>query len=219
MTTTIQPNPQTPDILAALQWRHNNAARLTSLLQSKQAWLDVAQQGFWVDWTRDVFDVRTANDFGLALWCIILGLNIRRKSDSDTGRTDAWGFGTDNINYSHGNFLPQYSSGAGLDLTTGEVRTLVRLRYYSLTCRPCTMQLNEWFADNIPEISVADNTIMGAIAYRFKHPLSNSMMYALTNLDILPRPATLGLSIAILDREAFGYGEYNLNFDNGSFYN
>lgn len=64
------------NLLEALIWQYNNAPRLESLLRQKQTWYDVNNRDFWQDWLRDVFDLRTANTFGLRVWSIILGLSL-----------------------------------------------------------------------------------------------------------------------------------------------
>ena len=60
------------DLLRAILWQYNDATRLQSLLQQKQDWYNEQQTEFWSSWYRDVFNLDTANDFGLAVWSIIL---------------------------------------------------------------------------------------------------------------------------------------------------
>lgn len=74
MTTRIQEFDYSIDLLRALLWQDNKAPQMTALLQQKQAWYDENVSTFWENWVRDVFDIRTANEFGLAVWAIILGV-------------------------------------------------------------------------------------------------------------------------------------------------
>ncbi len=62
------------NLLRALLWQDNTATNLTALLQAKQTWYDENVSTFFEDWVTDVFDIRTANEFGLAVWAIILGV-------------------------------------------------------------------------------------------------------------------------------------------------
>jgi hypothetical protein len=62
------------NLLRALLWQDNNTPQMTALLQAKQTWYDTNVTAFWNDWVTDVFDINTANDFGLAVWSIILGV-------------------------------------------------------------------------------------------------------------------------------------------------
>lgn len=74
MTTRIQEFDYSINLLRALLWQDNAAPKTTSLLQQKQAWYDENVSTFWQNWVTDVFDIRTANEFGLAVWAIILGI-------------------------------------------------------------------------------------------------------------------------------------------------
>ena len=45
------------NLLRAMLWQYNDAARLEGLLRAKQAWYDQNQTEFWEAWVRDVFDL------------------------------------------------------------------------------------------------------------------------------------------------------------------
>ncbi|HID8310974.1 TPA: DUF2612 domain-containing protein, partial [Pseudomonas aeruginosa] len=60
------------DIQQALKWLQNQAPGITGLVQRKAQWYDRFSRQFWVNWERDVFNLKTANPFGLMVWCIIL---------------------------------------------------------------------------------------------------------------------------------------------------
>ena len=76
MAATIQEFDFSVDLLQAILWQYNNATSLQSLLNSEQAWVIENQTEFWENWLRDVFDLRTANEFGLSVWSIILGIPL-----------------------------------------------------------------------------------------------------------------------------------------------
>jgi hypothetical protein len=80
------------DLLQAILWQYNDAAKLQSLLEQKQEWYDEQYSAFWEDWYRDVFDLRTANDFGLSVWAILLNIPLTITS-GQAPSTNLWGFG------------------------------------------------------------------------------------------------------------------------------
>ena len=58
------------DLLQALIWQYDNAPRLQKLIQQKQDWYNRNNTEFWTDWLKNVFNINTANDFGLTVWGI-----------------------------------------------------------------------------------------------------------------------------------------------------
>jgi len=80
------------------------------------------------DWYTNVFNLQTANDFGLAVWSQILSLPLFGKYKPDPPDKPIWGFGTNNQNFGHGNFT--FNSG-GINLTTEEKRLVLKLRYFN----------------------------------------------------------------------------------------
>ena len=67
MSQTIQQIDYTVNVLRPLLWQYNQADNLRGLLELKQVFYDREQRDFWQNWYRDVFDLRTANDFGLTV--------------------------------------------------------------------------------------------------------------------------------------------------------
>lgn len=212
---TVQTLDPSADLLAALLWQHNNAARLTALIRAKQAWVNTNQAEFWTAWVRDVFDLRTANEFGLQVWGIVLGIPIAIGSNTPPVIRPSFGFGDTNINFNNGNFLPSQSSGE--NLTTAEARFLLQLRYFCLICRPCTWEINQFLARVFPDVSCRDTLDMSGITYEFKSPVSPALMGMLSRYDVLPRAAAVGAGSSVQGQPVFGFGEYNQNFNHGNF--
>lgn len=92
--------PYDGTITRALRWQQNKAPRITSLLNQKQAWYDRYNTQFWQNWETSVFDLRTANPFGLVVWCIILGLPLSLFNFEPL--TNAWAYGVQRGNYMDG---------------------------------------------------------------------------------------------------------------------
>ncbi len=70
------------DLLKNIFWQYDSAEKLKSLITQKQAYYDKAFTTFWQNWYKNVFDLSTANTFGLNLWGFILNLPRQIKSKS-----------------------------------------------------------------------------------------------------------------------------------------
>lgn len=205
------------DLLRALLWQYNEAANLEGLIQRKQAWYNANQSDFWNDWVADVFDLRTANDFGLAVWAIILDVPLVVNSQGDDSNKPIWGFGQYRENFTNGNFASIASSA----LTTEQKRLVLRLRYFQLVTKGSVTEINAFFAYLFEPLGVAyvvDGLDMRA-RYVFGFPLSSALETVLTEFDLLPRPAAVKIDYVILgDADGWGFGRYHDNFNNGNFY-
>lgn len=90
--------PYSGDITRSLKWLQNNAPRIQSIIQQKADWYSKYNDAFWTNWQENVFDIRTANAFGLVVWCIILGIPL--STFNFQPNTNAFAFGPQ-----RGNFL------------------------------------------------------------------------------------------------------------------
>jgi hypothetical protein len=214
---TIQAFNYSVDVLRGLLWQHNRALGLRSLLESKQAFYDLNQAQFWEDWFRDVFDLRTANDFGCQVWARILGLRLALPpSDGDE---PAFGFGVHNRNFDNAPFAP--SGPDSVQLTIEQQRIALRLRYFQLITRCSVVDVNRFlryvFAD-LGLVYLRDNLDM-TITYVFNFVPDPRLLFVIRQYDLLPRPSAVGVNYVTTAREAFGFGEFNKNFDNAPFGN
>jgi len=201
MAETIQPIDYSVNLLAAVLWQYDNATNLQAILRERQAWYTENQEKFWTDWKADVFDLSTANSFGLAVWSIILGMPIYIMAPSGTGET--WGFGEFHVNFNRGNFGA--GSNATIQLSTEDARTLLRLRAFQIQSAGCVPEINrelayifaaERPAPNIPAAFVIDNQDM-TCSYIFNFELSSSLQYVMRYFDVLPRPAGVQSNLII----------------------
>jgi hypothetical protein len=92
--------PYNTDLTRALKWMHNNAPNLQALINQKANWYQRYNTQFWTNWQENVFDIRTANAFGLVVWCIILGLPLDIFDFAPI--TNAFAFGAQRGNYLDG---------------------------------------------------------------------------------------------------------------------
>lgn len=215
MSSAIQDFDFSVNILRALLWRHNEALNLQSILQSKQNWHDINQQQFWDDWVRDVFDLRTANEFGMSVWALILNVPLSLIAPKHTG--PVFGFGTYNQNFSRGTFG---ASQAGVGLTLDQKRLLLQLRYFKLISRctvPATNALLKSLLGSYGSIYILDANDMSYVTYIFGFEPNSSLKFILQNFDVLPRPAAVGVRYVVSTRPAFGFGTFNKNFNQGTF--
>lgn len=215
MTVYTQDLDTSVDLLQALLWRHNDATRLQSLLQSKQDWVSSAHTNYWADWVRDVFDLRTANAFGLSVWSVILGIPLALTNTSDT-TVGRFAFGPERNNFSHGNFAASATSG----LTLAQKRIVLQLRYYQLVTTGAVPEINDFmaylFGDQGP-VWVVDGHAMNAL-YVFDFPVDARLKQVLTAYDLLPRPAGVKVDFVVLgEAVGFGHGRNRLNFGHGNF--
>lgn len=215
--STIQSVGFSVDILRALLWQYNNAPRLESILTQKQEWYDENQSLFWDDWVRDVFDLRTANAFGLKVWAIILGLPLTVSVGPTEVTAPAWGFGALRQNFTRGNF--GRSSSGSISLTLEQQRLVLRLRYFQLVGRCNVPEINKFmlaiFSSSGP-VTVTDNNDM-TMSYTFGFAIDSQLAFVLRNFDLLPRPSTVGIDYAVFAYPVFGFGVYNQNFFNSNF--
>lgn len=181
--------------------QYGSADNLRQIVEKKQQWYDANQTQFWQDWFNDVFNLATANNFGMSVWCIILGLPYLIKEPGDIG--PVWGFNeipqvNDNKNFSHGNFADHIGKIA---LEPEDQRIFLQLRYYQLTSRGDRLTTNQaldrlfnnpdgpyqggaWMIDNL------DMTI----DYVFNCGISQGLLNALIVYDVLPRPAAVKIT-------------------------
>lgn len=215
MTTDIQQFDFSVDLLKALLWQYEKAENLQAILNSKAAWYTENQTAFWQDWYRDVFDLRTANSFGLSVWSIILGQPLFTNNAPDSKPT--FGFGEYHVNFTRGNFSSNTGSSQMLSMETA--RILLRLRYYQLTGSGTVPEVNRILADVFSSYGQAyllDNLDMTQ-TYIFRFVPPSDLIYLFNNFDILPRPAGVGSDYNVIISESWGFGDNHENFNNGNF--
>lgn len=207
------------NLMRSLLWQYNDAEKLQALIQAKQDWFNENNNKFWSDWVRDVFDVRTANEFGLKVWSIILNVPIIIQATEPAPGDIPFGFNEEtDSNFEHSNFrrdgfTPQV-------LSADQARQVIILRYFQLTSNGTLTSINralDYLYGDMGGAYVVDNYDM-TITYIFRFPISSGLAYIFNNYDILPRPHGVRIdAINIVSAAPFGFDEFNNNFDNGTF--
>lgn len=203
------------NLMRTVLWQYENAPKLKSLVQSEQDWADKNMTEFWKNWFRDVFNLKTANDFGLSVWSRIL--NIQLTINRPKRVSGIFGFSTNHKNFGNGNF------GRGktqdISVTTEQARKILLLRWFQLTSRPTIANINEAleivFGAGVAYVQ--DNLDMSNQLFMFTERPDYQTIDMLKNTDLLPRPSTVGSAIAVQPRAGFGFGIHHLNFKNGNF--
>lgn len=204
------------DLLRHILWQYNDATRLQTLIEGKQAWYETHQERFWSDWIRDVFDLQTANEFGLSVWGRILGESRDIKTEYQKPNHPAFGFGAGRKNFGRGNF--RRGSGSSLTLSLDQYRLLLRLRYFKLVSRGTVAEINDYLARLFGDrgrVWVLDPCDMSFAIYVFKFTPTSLDQYVLSDMDALPRPAGVGVEMRVVTRKTFGFGPQHLNFTGG----
>jgi hypothetical protein len=219
MSAAIEDFDFSVNLLSALLWRHNEAENLQSILEQKSDWYKTNQEQFWNDWITNVFNVDTANEFGLSVWALILNVPLSLIVPPNQG--PQWGFGpasNGRQNFNNGNFG---TSAAGAGLTIEQKRLLIKLRYFKLTTRCTVPELNrrlKQLLGDFGSVYVLDANDMSFTTYVFGFAPNSALQFILENFDVLPRPAAVGVKFIVSTRPAFGFGSFNQNFNNGTFW-
>lgn len=239
MTTQIQQFDYSVNLIQALLWQYENTTALYNLIGQKQLWYDENQSQFWEDWYTNVFDLRTANLFGLAVWSIILGVPLFVPLNPDPVGKPIWGFNAYDpsfptlentyFNFGNGNFS---NKAPAIVLTLEEQRFLLRMRYFQLTTRGAIPEINQFLnylistsaIDPIGPMWALDGLNM-TMRYIFGFNISLNLLAALRysadpaelGYDVLPRPATVGTEFLVNNGTTWGFGMFNQNFENGNF--
>lgn len=218
MSATIQEFDYSVDLMQSLLWQYNDAERLQKLLELKQEWYNENQTAFWSNWYNDVFNLETANDFGLSVWSIILNIPLAATIAPDAPGKPIFGFGAFHKNFNNGAFA---STGSGaIGLSTEQKRLVLKLRYFQLVSRGTIPEINEFLRtlwDNEGNVYVLDPGDMTFAIYVFTFTPSSQIQFILEKFDLLPRPAGVGVKYIIVTKNTFGFGQYHANFNNGNF--
>ncbi len=183
----------TPDIdfEKHIFWQYNNAPNLNALINQKQQWYLTNHSQFWSDWIEDVLDLSTANDYGLAIWGLLL----------QVPRT-------------------YVVNGESLTLTTTSYRAVLKARLRLQSMRGTVPEINKLLKDlfgNYGKAYVIDNHDM-TMTYHFDFNLTDLQITVLQNVTLLPRPAGVEILIVALGEDVFGFnGSEALPFNQAPF--
>ena len=185
------------DVMRAILWQYNDAAKLQSILEAKQAWYNLNFRDFWADWYTNVFNLQTCNDFGLTVWAIILDMPIVVQIEPATPSRPTWGYEEFHRNFDRGNFFD--GKGGAQVLTPADARIALRMRYFQLTGRGTVPEINRLLKSLFGDRGlsyVEDNNDM-TISYKFGFYPTAQLLLTIVNNDLLPRPSGVGVDYAV----------------------
>ncbi|EJG2210068.1 TPA: DUF2612 domain-containing protein [Proteus mirabilis] len=206
------------DLLKAILWQYEDAENLKKLASFKASHFEKSMVSFWQNWYRDVFNIDTANDFGLSIWSRILdvplGIDIPPSDKNKVG----FGFGKKKANFKS-NF--RRNADYTLSLTVDQKRMLVRMRYFNLTRSPTVTNINaflkRFFWRDDSKVFVLDPLDMTYMYYVFNFNPDERLRVLLENFDLMPRPSGVGVKYRIVTKKAFGVGQHRKNFLGSNF--
>lgn len=192
---TIQQFDFSVNLLKSLLWEYGtNQPNLQALLTAKQNWYTDNQTEFWTDWLADVFDLRTANDFGCIVWAIILGIATDAFNIPGGAPYPPWGFNAPHHTNFNGlsNFSPY--GYIRISLTTAQKRMILRLRYRQITSRGTIPEINKILLDIVEPVFGACYVSNGPFNMEITfHMVSGSidpvLSYIFTTFNVMPIPA------------------------------
>lgn len=181
------------DLLDCLLWQYDNAKRLQTIVEGMQADFDGNTTEFWNNFYTNVFDLRTANSFGLRVW----------------GET----MGVDRPTYTHDGVTKPYSDDM--------YRLFLQSRILMFNMNGSTYDITKYLLNMFPNkpVIIVDNLDM-TLSYILYWTPTDEEWYVLKNDDFLPRPSGVGIKLYAVDpNNIFGFDGSLLNgFDQGTFF-
>ena len=207
------------NLLSALDWQRSAADVAKRFIQNEQNWLETNHCEFWQNWQKDVFTLSTANDFGLAVWSIILDEDVFGFQVPAPDDYPNWGFGIDDENFFDGSFANEYNTT--YEFTTDQKRILLQLKAFKvLAMGGPIIQTNTAMANIFGNgvILAFDNFDMSYV-YQLLDSTISGFIIEINKRDLLPRPIGIEVSeIRIITVATFGFAELDENFNNGNFF-
>lgn len=183
------------NLLRAILWQYEDAEKLKALIQAKQDWYEKNQTQFWSDWFSNVFNVDTANDFGLAVWGRILDVGLGLNVESTIGLPH-FGFGIHHQNFNNGPFAR--ATNGEQALSTDQKRLIIKLRYFQLISRGAVTEINQFMGELFSpygSVYVRDGLDM-TMTYVFKFQ-PTSQIQTVLNMGLLVQPAAVEVNYVI----------------------
>lgn len=183
------------NLLRSILWQYENADKLKALVIGQQEWVNENHTKFWNEWIRDVFNLKTANEFGLAVWARILDVPLTIEREENLG--DVFGFGAEHENFNNGGFGT--AAGAIDNVSVEQARKMLLSRYFTLTYAPTAPNINMILEALFGEGAayVVDSLDM-RYTYTFNGELDYRARELIKNVDFLPRPAAVDVDFTIL---------------------
>ena len=208
------------NLLSAMDWQRSAADTVKRLIDNDQHWMQLNHCDFWTDWQKNVFNLSTANDFGLSVWAIILDEPIYAYSNASPSDYPNFGFSNDAENFFNGSFA--VDNAYSYELTTERKRIILKLKAFKVLA----------MGGPIHQINKAMNNIFGKNVILAFDRLDMSFVYQLSDKsvvdfirdirdrDLLPRPIGIDASeVRTEEPDTLGFASGDENFYDGNFFN
>lgn len=207
------------NLLSALDWQRSAADIAKRFIENEQDWMQRNHCDFWNDWRKDVFTLSTANDFGLAVWSIILDEGIYGYEIASPEDYPNWGFGIDDENFNNGSFATENEST--YEFTAAQKRIVLQLKAFKvLALGGPIIQTNTAMANIFGSgvILAFDNFDMSYVYQLLDSDISDFIV-EINKRDLLPRPIGIEVSeIRVIQALTWGFAEDDENFFEGNFF-
>lgn len=193
-----------------LIWQYNEATKLQELVKSEQANYDNFGGGYISKWFDDVYNFNTANEFGLNIWAVILGITFTTKEVKPKVR--AYGYGSYRKNYLNANYSPMEIKD--IKLTLEQKRLIIKLTYLKRFVRPTEDNIKFFLRaifENDKRVNIKDKFDMTGGLVMFTKTLPNETLDIIKRFDLIPRPAGVEY-VGTVRRKAYGYGGFRKNY-------
>lgn len=183
----------TADFSDVILWQYETATNLKQLISKKQEFYNKSIDKFFNDWYTDVFNIDTANYFGLIVWAIILGCSEYVEFTSQIGQK-AFGFGEFHKNFHESNFaLTSYI----YSLPTESLRKVLKAQMYNFNSNGSLYDINKVLNVIYPEHNpyATYDRETNVLTYHFPIPLSEEDMNIVMFSNMLPAPVGVKRSI------------------------
>lgn len=183
----------TANLLECILWQYDNAPKLKSLVQACQDEFDGNVQDFWDNFYTNIFNLDTANSFGLAVWGICLGVE-----------------------------RPKYEYQGQEYLYSDDMyRLFLKAQSIIFSNNGSIAQFNKYMNLLFPNkpIKINDNLDM-TIRVVFYYTPTAEEWFVINNPDFLPRPSGVEIELVIIAPDkVFGFDGSGLSgFDQGTFF-
>lgn len=204
------------NLLKTILWQYEDSKNIKALTSFNNDFFYEINNKYQIDFYNDIFNLKTATDYGLSIWSRIL--NIPISINKPINIDEVFGFGEDFEGFDNGSFGRFQSVDE--NVSTEVARVILLLRWFKMTRRPTIPAINEALeiAFGKGACYVTDTFDMDYAVFIFENNPNYKLLEILNNREILPVPAGVGSRWISLDIEPyFGFGEFYENFDNGGF--
>ncbi len=181
------------DFSDVILWQYDKSTNLKNLISKKQEFYNDNVDEFFSDWYNDVFNLDTANYFGLIIWSLILGCTEYIELTSKIGQK-AFGFEIYHKNFHESNFaLSHYI----YNLSTEALRKVLKAQMYNFNSNGSLYDINKVlnviYPEHNPYATYDKNT--NVLTYHFPIPLDEEDMNIVMFSNMFPTPIGVKRSI------------------------